>query len=528
MGSSPLRFSDILPARVCDNPEAVAVVFGDLRWTYAELSRRVDACASAMLASDVVHGDRIATLSTPRPDSLVVYLASIKIGAMWIGLNPVQQVDEYLYLLSDAGPKLLFALDRFRHRDNRPIIEALQRRAASLQQVVVFGSAPEGTLTYTQFLGLGEAISPDQLVRRAASVLPDDAAILVYTSGSTGKPKGAMLTQRNVAFAGALYASRWLHQPLRAICNLPISHIAYSTETVAFVLTAAGTLVFQETFEAEAFLEVIARERITWVLVLPTMMHRIFKLPEWQHAETSSLRVLVFGGAAMSPDMIEQLARLCPNVFTLWGLTESTAAVTFTEAGDSLDVLATSIGKAAPGCEVGVMKDGVLVVTGEIGEIVIRGDCVFAGYLGTPGASAAGIDAEGWLHSGDLGRCDADGRFYIVGRIKDMFKSGGYNVYPREVEATIEGHPMAALCAVVPVPDPIYQEVGIAFIVPARDRQVSPQEIEDHCRARLGNYKIPKRFIVLDDLPMLSIGKIDKVALRSIARELTAKSPPSS
>lgn len=524
MITPPARFADILPARLAASPEATAVVFGDLRWTYAELSRRVDECARAMLACGVARGDRVATLSTPRPEYLVVYLAAVRIGAIWFGLNPVQQLEEYRYLLADARPKLLFALDRFRNRDNRAIIEALQAEFSDLKQVVVFGESPAHCLTFSEFLDFGRSIAPGELAGQAAGIRPEDVALLVYTSGSTGRPKGAMLTQRNVAFGAGLYAWRWPIQPLRTICNLPISHIACSTETVAYVLLMGGTLVFQEYFDAEAFMGAIAAEGITWISILPTMMQRILQLGDWDSYDTASLQAAVFGGSAMSPDMIEKLGKLCRNVFTFWGLTESTVAVTFTDPGDGLDTLTRSIGRAGPGCEIAIMSDGVEVGPDATGEIVIRGDCVFSGYFGTPGASAAVVDAAGWLHSGDLGRRDADGRLYIVGRIKEMFKSGGYNVYPREIEAVIEGHPSVSLCAVVPVADPVYQEVGVAFISPAPNQAVSVDEIAQHCRARLGNYKVPKRFVVSDSLPMLALGKIDKVALRKQAEQL-AKAP---
>lgn len=519
--NTPLaRFNDILPASLAASPDATAVVFGTLRWTYAELSRRVDECARAMLTSGVEPGDRIATLCTPRPEYLVVYLAAVKIGAIWFGLNPVQQLDEYRYLLSDAKPKLLFALDRFRNRDNRAIIEALRAEFTSLRQVVVFGESPENCRTFPEFLESGHSVAPEALTEAADAVRPEDVALLVYTSGSTGRPKGAMLTHRNVAFGAALYAWRWPIQPLRTFCNLPISHIACSTETVAYVLFVGGTLVFQEYFDAEAFMLAIGTERINWISILPTMMQRILQLPGWDRYDTSSLQAAVFGGSAMSPDMIEKLGRLCGNVFTFWGLTESTVAITFTDPGDGLDTLTRSIGRAGPNCEIRLVNDGVVAAVGAIGEIVIRGDCVFSGYFGTPGASAAVVDAEGWLHSGDLGTQDSDGRLFIVGRIKEMFKSGGYNVYPREIEAVIEGHPAVSLCAVVPIADPVYQEVGVAFISPGPGQTVSVDEIKQHCQARLGNYKVPKHFVVSTNLPMLALGKIDKVALKKQAAAL--------
>jgi len=262
---------------------------------------------------------------------------------------------------------------------------------------------------------------------------------------------------------------------------------------------------------------------VTCLLQISAMLQRILAHARRVRFDTSSLQAVFFLGSPMPRDMIVELKTLGGEVITGWGLTEATASVTYTARGDDIDVLADTVGRSAPTFEIRIADpEGRLVAAGDAGEVLVRGPCVMAGYFGRPEATAAAIDAEGWLHSGDLGRIDGDGRLRLVGRIKEMFKSGGYNVYPREVEAVLESHPAVALAVVVSVPDPLYHEAGHAFLIREPDRSLAEAEIGEYCRARLANYKVPKRFTVRDALPMLSVGKIDRVALRKEALEQAA------
>jgi acyl-CoA synthetase (AMP-forming)/AMP-acid ligase II len=248
------------------------------------------------------------------------------------------------------------------------------------------------------------------------------------------------------------------------------------------------------------------------------MLQRILAVPRRETCDTSSLRAILFEGAPMPANLIAELQSLGGTVFTTWGLTEATCSVTYTAPGDGIEVLASTVGRPAPTYEVRIAAvEGHAAAGGAVGEILVRGPCVMAGYYGRPEATAAAIDAAGWLHSGDLGWFDADGRLRLVGRLKDMYKSGGYNVFPREVELVLESHPSVALAAVVAVSDPLYHEVGCAFLIPRPQHSLDAAEVAAFCRQRLANYKVPKRIFVRDALPMLAIGKIDKAALRQEA-----------
>ncbi|MGE0117913.1 MAG: class I adenylate-forming enzyme family protein [Dongiaceae bacterium] len=569
------------PGRISDCPAAVArrfpgreaAVLGEVRLSYAELAREVDRCARGLLAAGIGKGDRVAMLSTPRPEYLVVLLATIRIGAIWTGLNPVHGLDEYRQVLEDCRPRLLFAFLHLRGRDNRALLAELRRACPFLEGLVAFdltsthphpvplppsgrGDAVEaagfgrplaraagegggggegltrltpgtsdddaGAVPYDDFLRAGESVGAESYAAAAAAVRPADIALLVHTSGSTGRPKGAMITHGNLVHCARVQLQLLPVAPLRALCNLPASHIGCSSDIVSYTLAGGGTLVFQERFDPAGALALIERERVSWILQIPAMLQRMLAVPDRTRFDTSSLRVVLFEGAPMPPAMIAELQGLGGTVHTTWGMTETTCSVTYTEAGDGIAVLAQTVGRPA-GCEVRIAgADGrpLPAESDAAGEILVRGACVMAGYFERPAETAAAIDEAGWLHTGDIGRFGADGRLRFVGRIREMFKSGGYNVYPREIETVLESHPAAALAAVVAVPDPLYHEVGCAFVIRRPGGALDEAEIAAFCRARLANYKVPKRFVVRDALPMLAIGKLDKAALRDEALRL--------
>lgn len=516
MPEPPPNIGD-LPFRVAArDPGREAAVFDGRRLTYGALAAAVDTCAGAMLAQGVAKGDRVAMISTPRPEFLIVFLAALRIGAVWVGLNPVHGIDEYDRVLADAAPKLLFGFAALRGRDNRPILAALRPAHPGIERVILFDDAVAGVAVHHDaFLAAGAGTGT---AGRAAAVAPDDLACIVYSSGSTGAPRGVMLSQGNLAACAALQLAHLPAAGPRALCNLPVSHTACTVDVVAYTLAAGGTLVFQERFDAEAALAAIAAERVTCLIQVSAMLQKILALPESTRPDLSSLRTVLFLGAPMAASQIARLAALGGRVMTGWGLTEATSSVTLTEPGDGIDVLSETVGRACAGYALRVVDaDGRDVGPGESGELRVRGPGVMAGYFRDPAASAAAFDAQGWLRTGDLGCIDGDGRLRLAGRIKEMFKSGGYSIWPREVERVLESHPGVALSAVVPMADPVYHEVGCAFVLAAGAGAPSAAELSAHCRRSLANYKVPKRFVIRAALPMLPIGKLDRRALAAQA-----------
>lgn len=518
------RISDYPFLTAARFPDRLAAVFGERPLSYAQLAVEVARCARGLLAYGIRRGDRIAMLATPRPEYLILFLACARIGALWLGLNPEHRLAEHRRILADAEPRLLFGFPRLRGRDRRADLAALRAEAACIQELVVFGNAEGFGTTYEAFADRGDGLPAGTYESAVDAVQPDDVALIVYTSGSTGEPKGAMITHRNLVHCARLQDRLFPVAPLTVLCNLPVSHVASTSDIVSHALVGGGTIVFQERFDPAEALALIERERITCLLQIPTMLQRLLALPDRPRYDSSSLRLIFFLGAPMPADQIAALGELGATIITGWGLTEASCSVTYTAPGDDLAVLAETAGRPAPGYEIRILGvEGKPAGPGEAGEVLVRGACVMAGYFRRPEASAATIDSEGWLHSGDLGRLDEVGRLRLMGRIKEMFKSGGYNIYPREIERVLEDHPSVALAAVVPVPDALYHETGCAFLLPKPGRSLAAEELIAHCRAQLANYKIPKRFVIREALPLLPIGKLDKAALRAEALGMAAR-----
>jgi acyl-CoA synthetase (AMP-forming)/AMP-acid ligase II len=513
----PRRIDDLLAESARRFPDREAAVFGNRRIDYSELDAAVRRCALALLAAGIERGDRIAMLTTPRPEFLVVFLACLRVGAIWVGLNPVHQPAELGYVLKDCRPRLLFGFAQLRGRDHRQTL----RDGLSIVKRVMFGE-PEGLgQSYADFLAAGDFVPARALQARIDAARPDDIAMIVHTSGSTGHPKGALITQRNLAHCAEVQRRLFPIAPLRILCNLPVDHTVCTCDVVAYALACSGTIVFQERFRPEDVLDAIARERLTCLIQISAMLQRILAHPARRAFDTSTLQATFFLGAPLPRAIIAELKAFGGTAVTGWGLTEATSSVTYTAPEDGFDALADTVGRAAPGFEIRIAdENGTVLGPGRAGEILVRGACVMAGYLDRPDATEAAIGTGGWLRSGDLGLIDAAGRLRLVGRIKDMFKSGGYSVYPREIESVLESHFAVAAAVVVPIPDPLFYEVGAAFLVARPGRMPTLGEIESHCRAHLANYKIPKRFVIRDALPTLANGKLDKLALRTEALAL--------
>lgn len=509
------RFSDYPDYYAAKFPAREAAIFDGRTLTYAALSSCVDRCAKALMAAGVEGGDHVSMLSTSRTEYFIVYLATTRIGATWMGLNPAQQLDEYRYLVGDYRPKVLFGFRHLRGRDNCDALIALHEEFEDIQQLITFDDNLHGkAMLFDDFLIGAESVSKREFRQRIDSVQSDDIALIVYTSGSTGRPKGTMLSHRNLVHCAAIQYSVWPVEPLRAICNFPVSHGACCIDVTAYVLVGGGTLVFQERFDEQRVLQAVEQHRVSWMIQVPVMIQKMLAMPERARYDLSSLQILFFGGASIPLAMIGELRRLGCTPQTGWGLTEATGAVTYTALDDDDQTMSRTVGRAAGSFDVRIADEqGSFLGPDKAGEVLVGGPCVMSGYYNQPQATRETIDEKGWLHTGDRGLIDNDGRLVIVGRIKHMYKSGGYNIYPREIEMALELHPAVALATVVSVPDPQYDEIGIAYVLREPGRDLSTPVIEEFARERLANYKIPKRFVIRDQLPEMEVGKVDRVTL---------------
>ena len=496
-----------------DRPERQATVLGDDRRTYHQLAAQVRELASLLLDLGVQRGDRVALLSTPRPEFLISFLATAHVGGVWVGLNPRATLRELAYVLEDARPRIVFGFPELIGQDQRE-----QLLAAVPDATAATLSLGEGFGRFTPLAtALDEhAVDVSAVGRRATAVASGDPALLVYTSGTTGAPKGAPLSHRGLLRCATTQLRYWPVDPLRLVNNLPINHVGCVGDLGCYALLAGGTQVFMERFDPGALLQTIERESITFWGQVPTMFAFAMDHPEVARTDLSSLQRIAWSGAAMPRDLVARLAELPVALSTSYGMTETTGSVTVTDPGADVDTLAGTVGRPAAGYEVRIAdEEGRRVPGGEPGELQVRGDWLMLGYLDRPEATAEVFDDEGWLRTGDLARRRDDGNLVLVGRSRERFKSGGLNVYPREVEQVLESHPQVAIAVVVSVPDELYGEVGAAAVLPTAGARLDVASLVSHARDALANYKIPKRFDVVDDLPMLEVGKVDRSALQA-------------
>lgn len=509
------RISDY-PARIAAHtPDAEAMVLDDRRWTYAEMRDAIDQLARALIAAGVGKGDRVATLQTPHPDYLIAFLATASIGAIWIGLNPRYTLDELAYVVGDSAPRILLTRTLIGERGYADELAALRIASAGITHIAAFDGEPPvaGVVPWRDFLASGEATSDAMLTAARAGCGGRDPCLIVYTSGSTGRPKGALLHHEGLVAFSLEQNHLWPVEPLRAVNYFPINHVGCVVDVSLPVLIAGGTILFLEQFDPRQCLALMERERATLWGSVPSCFQMQLALPDFDRFDLSAVQLILWEGAAMPREMIERLLRVHPRLATNYGMTETTSGITALEPCDDPDLLAESVGRAFPGVEIRLVgSDGRDVATGAAGEVWARSVYNMLGYWNRPDATAEALTAQGWFKTGDLAAVRPDGRYRIVGRLKEMFKSGGYNVYPREVEAAIEAHPAVTEAAVVSVADPVWQEVGIAFV--AADGPIAADQLDDWCRARLANYKVPKHFVVEQTLPLLPIGKVDKALLK--------------
>jgi acyl-CoA synthetase (AMP-forming)/AMP-acid ligase II len=503
---------EVLEHRLRTAASAPAVIDGDLRLDNAALAGRVDAIAAALLARGVEHGDRVATLAPPSADFWLLLLATTSLGAIWQGLNPRYQRNEYAYLLGDARPKLVFVRSPFEGRDYLAELSAL---APAGTQLVALREEPLGAAD--AFTRQSAGVSPARLASARAAVEPEDTAVIVYTSGTTGQPKGAQLSHRAIVQT-ALANVAWTEpgELDSTICAAPINHVGALDNVCMNVFAAGGRIVFHPRVDLNALAQLNKSERPTYLVSSPTAFAMMLARPSADLARRNNYKLIVFGGAATPAATLREVQKLGARMSSVYGQTETCGMITYTEDGASLEVMAETIGRPIDGVAIRIADDRAqAVATGVTGEIQVKGVCVMSGYWGRPDATREAFTNDGWLRTGDLGFLRDDGNIVFAGRLKEMFKSGGYNVYPVEVELAICEHPCVAQAAVVAVPHATFQEVGHGFLQPKPGAVLETQLVKAFLRERIADYKIPKTWSVLDEFPTLPSGKIDKRALRA-------------
>ncbi len=478
---------------------------GDERrtWTFADLQRDAERTARALLAR-FAPGEHIAVYAGNSPEWLLLELGAGLAGLVLVTVNPASRARELDYVLRQSRSVGLFHAEAFR---GNPLAEWVAQVRASLPGLRAI--VPLGRWAEFSDAAPAECALP--------GVRPGDAAQIQYTSGTTGAPKGALLHHRGLTNNARLFVQR---ADLRAgdVCvhALPFFHTTGCGLAVLGTLQMQATQVFLPAFDAGRLLEALECERGTHVIGVPTMMLALLEQPELERRDLSALRVAMVGGASVAPELVRAIeARLGVRFNIGYGQTEASPIITQVRLDDAEEDKAHTIGLPLPQTEVRIADPatGRTLPCGSVGELCARGFQVMLGYFEQPEATAAAIDADGWLHTGDLATMDERGYCRIAGRLKDMVIRGGENLFPAEIEAVLLEHPGVADAAVIGVPDPLMGEELAAF-VRAAGAPPAVGELRAHVRARLAAPKTPRYWIFVDTLPLTGPGKIQKYVLR--------------
>jgi len=500
----------LLPGTAARLPDKPALIFADRTLTFRELERLTNKAANGFKALGVGKGDRVTLFAQNSPEWVISYAGIAKAGAVINPVNAMLTADELAYVVKDCGAKVLITTpDRA-----RAIIHL--KTDGHLKEIVVIGEPISGTLAFTDLL----AAQPE--VVEAPGNKADDLSTICYTSGTTGFPKGAMLSHRNVMLNAALTAAmnvRTEHD--NQFTGLPLAHV-YGTVVMNLSFMLGLTFVLLEKFDTQQALEAIQRHKVTIIDGVPTMFLYMLAHPDFDKYDLSSLRAAVVGGQAMPPAKSKDwFERTGTEVLELWGMTELAGPGIMQHS--YCENRLGSVGIMMPFMH-GRIADPVdpskTMKTGEVGELVVKGPLNMLGYYGNEQATHDTIDADGWLHSGDLGKMDEDGYIYIVDRKKDMILTAGYNIYPAEIERVIAGHPAVAMVGVGAKADPNKGEIAKAYIVLKAGANADADDVISYCRKHLAAYKVPREVQFVGALPTTSSGKILRRQLKTLDKDV--------
>jgi fatty-acyl-CoA synthase len=491
-------------------PDRLALVAGTadpatrIRRTYREVTTDARAVART-LAARFTPGERVAVLAPGTPEFFVLSFAAAMARLVLVPMNPLLREDEIAHVLSRSGAAGAFFVAQHRGNDLATALDHVRGSLADLRELIPFDDWP--TM-------LEHGLRDDRPLPPPG---PDDVAQIVFTSGTTGAPKGAMLTHRGMCNAARLGGARFgLGAGDVYVNTIPLYHVGGQGVTFQIV-QALATNVLVTQFEPGLQLELIECEKATHTVGVPTMWLAVMDHPDFADRDLSTLRTISTGGSAVPAELIRRIEReLDARTTIVFGQTEACGFVSQTFLDDDPEDKASTIGCLLPRLEGRLVdpRTGTVVPVGDVGELQIRGYSVMAGYFNDPDATGATIDADGWLHTGDLATKDSRGYLRITGRLKEMIVSGGINVYPVEVEAAIATHPSVATVAVVGMPDPRWGESVVAVVLPKEGERSSAEELEAFARQRLAPYKVPKRWVFVEELPMTTSGKVQKFLLR--------------
>ena len=488
-----------------------------VRYTYSELNAAVDEVARGLLALGLGHGDRLGIWSPNCAEWVLIQFATAKIGVILVNVNPAYRTSELEYALRQSGCRVLIAAPAFKSSDYVAMVEEVAPSTPSLERTIFLGSDDwDGLLA-----GAADA-DESKLGEISASLECSEPINIQYTSGTTGMPKGATLSHRNILNNGYFVGRGCRYTEEDRVCiHVPFYHcFGMVMGNLACTTHGACMVVPQAAFEPGSVLETVEAERCTSLYGVPTMFIAELQHPDFEKRDLSSLRTGIMAGAPCPVEVMrEVIDRMHMSDVTIaYGMTETSPVSTQTAADDDLERRVSTVGRVHPHVEIKVIDaDGATVACGQPGEFCTRGYSVMRGYWDEPERSAEAIDADGWMHTGDLATIDEYGYAKIVGRSKDMVIRGGENVYPREVEEFLYGHPAIADVQVVGVPDERFGEELLACVVAKPDADIDEEQVRDFCRGKIAHYKVPRYVKFVDGFPMTVTGKVQKFKLREQA-----------
>ena len=532
--------------RYADN-EALVHVERGTRYTYSQFRARCDQVARGLIALGIGWGDHVGIWATNYPEWVVAQFATAKIGAVLVTVNPAYRTSELEYVLRQSEATAIILIDSFRSSDyvamlSEVVPELLDwapgelrcDRLPNLRHAIHVSppggggptrDRPAGMWLWEEVEAWGDKISHRDLTRRQSECDPDDVINIQYTSGTTGSPKGAMLTHHNLV-ANASYSAQGMGftEADRLCIPVPFYHcFGCVLGTLCCVSSGATIVIPAEHFDPLKTLQAVEAERCTALHGVPTMFIAQLGLADFGSFDLSSLRTGIMAGSPCPIEVMRQVMdRMGAQEITIaYGLTEASPAITQTSTGDSVEKRVGTVGPALPNVEVRIAdpETGQEVPQGQQGELWTRSFMVMKGYYNMPEATAQAIDADGWLHTGDLATMDEEGYCKITGRLKDMLIRGGENVYPREIEEFLYTHPKVADVQVIGVPDKRFGEEVMAWVMLKPGEEATEEEVRDFCRGKIAHYKVPRYVKFVDQFAMTVTGKVQKFRMREMAVE---------
>ena len=510
---------ELLQAAADASPSAVAFRYGSEEVRYAEWHELAGCMAAALATRGVRRGDVVSLLLPSTPFYHTAYLGAARLGAVTAGINARYRRTEITEILRRSGAVLLVGVDAWHGADFRAIVESQRSALPDLREAIWIPAAAlrHRTTEVVRAIAAGAPPLPP------AAVAPDAPLAIIYTSGTTGVPKGAVYTHRNVLAVAEIDARRSAGgtPPLQRYlaAGLSFAHIG-TMARIGVQIACQGTTIIHDSFDPAAVLAAVERERLATLGGIPTQIIMLLDHPDRPRRDLRSLRTVVLGGAPSSPELLRRIQRELGVVVSVRYSSTEVGIATASLPDDPPELLTTTVGKPTPGVELRIVDaENQVLPAEEVGEVVVRSPATMRGYWRDPKATTKTIDAEGWVHTGDLGFLDPAGYLHLRGRQSEMFIRGGYNVYPAEVEDLLAKHPRVARAAVLGVPDEVFGEIGWAFVVP-RDAAQPPSlaDLRAFVGAELASFKRPDGVTVVRELPLTAMFKVDKSALRRSLR----------